>query len=127
MSPVVWLAIGVLAILVIGAIVWNAGRRADAQLAAVRQEMQHSLAAQGFVGKPTAPMLLIAGALDTQVPISDVELWLRSGDTPKEAWIHPGGGHMGRDAVTWRDPVIFANVTTPWFLRVLFPTKGPSA
>jgi DNA recombination protein RmuC len=46
MSPVVWLAIGVLAILVIGAIVWNAGRRADAQLSAVRQEMQHSLAAQ---------------------------------------------------------------------------------
>ena len=46
MSSVVWLAIGVLAILVIGAIVWNAGRRADAQLSAVRQEMQHSLAAQ---------------------------------------------------------------------------------
>src|ERR1700678_3984855 len=47
MSPVVWLAIGVLAILVIGAIVWSAGRRADAQLSAVRQEMQHSLASQG--------------------------------------------------------------------------------
>ena len=46
MSPVVWLAIGVLAILVIGAMVWNAGRRADAQLSAVRQEMQHSLVAQ---------------------------------------------------------------------------------
>jgi esterase FrsA len=92
----------------------------------VRTSPQHSLVAQGFVGKPTAPMLLIAGALDTQVPISDVELWLRSGNTPKEAWIHPGGGHMGRDAVTWRDPVIFANVTTPWFLRVLSPTKGPS-
>jgi esterase FrsA len=92
----------------------------------VRTSPQHSLVAQGFVGKPTAPMLVIAGALDTQVPISDVELWLRSGDTPKEAWIHAGGGHMGRDAVTWRDPVIFANVTTPWFLRVLFSTKGPS-
>jgi DNA recombination protein RmuC len=47
MSPVVWLAIGVVAILVIGAIVWSAGRRADAQLSAVRQEMQHSLASQG--------------------------------------------------------------------------------
>jgi esterase FrsA len=92
----------------------------------VRTSPQHSLVAQGFVGKPTAPMLVIAGALDTQVPISDVELWLRSGDTPKEAWIHAGGGHMGRDAVTWRDPVIFANVTTPWFLRVLSSTKGPS-
>jgi fermentation-respiration switch protein FrsA (DUF1100 family) len=93
----------------------------------VRTSPEHSLVAQGFVGKPTAPMLLIAGALDTQVPISDVELWLRSGDTPKEAWIHAGGGHMGRDAVTWRDPVIFAQVTTPWLLRVLSPTKGPSA
>ena len=93
----------------------------------VRTSPEHSLVAQGFVGKPTAPMLVIAGALDTQVPISDVELWLRSGDTPKEAWIHPGGGHMGRDAVTWRDPVIFANVTTPWFLRVLSQMKGPSA
>src|SRR5580692_8595750 len=47
MSPVVWLAIGVVAILVIGAIVWSAGRRADAQLSAVRQEMQNSLATQG--------------------------------------------------------------------------------
>src|SRR5277367_1158248 len=47
MSPVVWLAIGVLAIVVIGGIMWSAGRRADAQLSAVRQEMQHSLASQG--------------------------------------------------------------------------------
>jgi len=60
----------------------------------VRISPEHSLVAQGFVGKPTAPMLVIAGALDTQVPISDVELWLRSGNTPKEAWIHGG-------AVTW--------------------------
>jgi esterase FrsA len=93
----------------------------------VRTSPSHSLVAQGFVGKPTAPMLVIAGALDTQVPLADVELWLRSGDTPKEAWIHPAGGHMGRDAVTWRDPVIFAKVTTPWFLRVLSATKGPAA
>jgi DNA recombination protein RmuC len=47
MSPLVWLAIGVLAIVVIGAIVWTTGRRADAQLSAVRQEMQHLLASQG--------------------------------------------------------------------------------
>lgn len=93
----------------------------------VRISPEHSLVAQGFVGKPTAPMLVIAGALDTQVPISDVELWLRSGNTPKEAWIHGGGGHMGRDAVTWRDPVIFARVTTPWFLRALSQTKGSPA
>jgi DNA recombination protein RmuC len=47
MSPIVWLAIGVLAIVIIGAIMWSAGRRADAQLSAARQEMQHSLASQG--------------------------------------------------------------------------------
>jgi DNA recombination protein RmuC len=47
MSPLVWLAIGVLAIVVIGAIVWTTGRRADAQLSAVRQEMQQLLASQG--------------------------------------------------------------------------------
>jgi esterase FrsA len=85
----------------------------------VRTLPEHSLLAQGFVGKATAPMLVIHGARDTQVPQSDIELWLRSGETPKEAWINPVGGHMGRDATTWRDPVIFAKVTTPWFLRVL--------
>ena len=47
MSPVVWLAIGVLAILVIAAVLWSVGRRTDAQLSEVRQEMQHSLASQG--------------------------------------------------------------------------------
>src|SRR5690349_12629992 len=31
-------------------------------------------------GKPTAPMLIISGALDTQVPISDTYLLLSSGD-----------------------------------------------
>ena len=47
MSPFVWLAIGVVAIALLGAIVWSAGRRSEAQLAAVRQEMQTSLASQG--------------------------------------------------------------------------------
>jgi DNA recombination protein RmuC len=47
MSPFVWLAVGSIAIAVIGAIVWSAGRRSDAQLSAVRQEMQNSLASQG--------------------------------------------------------------------------------
>ncbi len=45
-SPAVWLAIGILAIVVIAAIVWSASRRTDAQLSAVRQEMQSSLTAQ---------------------------------------------------------------------------------
>ncbi|MGH9712352.1 MAG: DNA recombination protein RmuC [Candidatus Acidiferrales bacterium] len=47
MSPVVWLAAGVIAIGIVAAIVWSAARRADAQLSNVRQEMQASLATQG--------------------------------------------------------------------------------
>jgi hypothetical protein len=34
-------------------------------------------------------------------------------------WLHPRGGHMGRDAKAWPDPVIFKRVTTPWLLRAL--------
>jgi esterase FrsA len=79
----------------------------------------HSLVAQGFIGKPTAPMLVIAGVLDTQVPFADIELLLRSGETPKAAWINPAGGHMGRQAEVWRDPTIFSHVTTPWILTML--------
>jgi esterase FrsA len=85
----------------------------------LRISPEHSLVAQGFIGKPTAPMLIIAGAQDSQVPMEDIELLLRTGDTPKEAWINPAGGHMGRDAHGWRDPVIFAKVTAPWFRRLL--------
>jgi len=87
------------------------------QLAEAREQM--SLKTRGILGKPMAPMLVIGGALDTQVPIADVDLLLRSGDTPKEAWVHPRGGHMGRDAKDWPDPAIFRRVTTPWLLRAL--------
>lgn len=80
---------------------------------------QQSLRVQGFLDRPAAPLLVIAGARDTQFPIDDVELLLRSGETPKEAWINPAGGHMGRQAQGWRDPAIFAEVTTPWLLRRL--------
>ncbi|HXJ17161.1 MAG TPA: hypothetical protein VNM68_08165, partial [Candidatus Polarisedimenticolia bacterium] len=47
MSPIVWIAASVAAIVIVAAVVWAAGRRSDAQLSAVRQEMQNSLAAQG--------------------------------------------------------------------------------
>ncbi|HTW25150.1 MAG TPA: DNA recombination protein RmuC [Candidatus Baltobacteraceae bacterium] len=42
-----WLITAIFAIVAAGAIVWAAGRRSDAQLSAVRQEMQASLATQG--------------------------------------------------------------------------------
>ena len=47
MNPVVWLVVGLLAAGIVGAIAWSASRRSEAQLSAVRQEMQSSLAAQG--------------------------------------------------------------------------------
>ena len=70
-------------------------------------------------GKPTAPMLIISGALDTQVPVSDTYLLLNSGDIPKEAWINPQGGHLGRQVKLWPDPVIFREVIIPWLVRKL--------
>src|SRR5438552_8926917 len=70
-------------------------------LAESRERM--SLETQGFLERPMAPMLVITGALDSQVPIADIERLLRSGDTPTDAWIHPRGGHMGRDAKEWPD------------------------
>jgi len=54
-----------------------------------------SLQAQGIIGRKMAPMLVIGGVHDTQVPIADIDLLLHSGETPKEAWINPAGGHMG--------------------------------
>jgi esterase FrsA len=76
-----------------------------------------SLVRQGIIGRPTARMLVIHGARDTQVPISDIDLLLHTGDVPKEAWINPSGGHMGREPKGWTDPVIFREVTVPWLVR----------
>ena len=78
-----------------------------------------SLVAQGLVGKPTGPMLIVGGAKDTQVPISDLDLLLQTGDVPKDAWINPQGGHLGREPKGWIDPVIFRRVIMPWELRLL--------
>ena len=78
-----------------------------------------SLAQQGLLARPTTPMLIVGGVKDTQVPMSDLEALLRTGDVPKEAWINPKGGHLGREASGWTDPVIFAKVILPWELRLL--------
>ena len=78
-----------------------------------------SLVKQGLLGKPSAPMLVIAGVLDTQVPISDIYLLLSKGDVPKDAWINPQGGHLGRQVKVWPDPVIFKQVIIPWLVRTL--------
>jgi len=78
-----------------------------------------SLVKQGLLGQPMAPMLVLAGVQDTQVPISDIYLLLDKGDTPKLAWINPAGGHLGRQVKVWPDPVIFREVIIPWLVRTL--------
>jgi esterase FrsA len=80
---------------------------------------RNSLVEQGWLEQPTVqPMLVIAGVHDTQVPIADVDLLLRTGSA-KSAWINPNGGHMGRDAAGWADPQIFSRITTPWLLEAV--------
>ena len=86
-------------------------------LAAIYPRM--SLVTQNLIGKPTSPMLIITGALDTQVPVSDAYLLLSNGDVPKEAWINPKGGHLGRQVKVLPDPVIFRTVIIPWLIRTL--------
>ncbi|MFZ0201694.1 MAG: alpha/beta hydrolase [Candidatus Sulfotelmatobacter sp.] len=78
-----------------------------------------SLVHEGLLGKPMAPMLIIAGVLDTQVPIDDEYLLLSKGDVPKEAWINPRGGHLGRQVGVWPDPLIFKQVIIPWLVKTV--------
>lgn len=89
------------------------------QMAEVLPKM--SLVKQGLLGKPMAPMLILAGVLDTQVPISDIDLLLDKGDVPKTAWVNPQGGHLGRQVGVWPDPRIFKEVIIPWLVRTLEP------
>ena len=92
-------------------------------LAAQLEKM--SLVSQNLLGKPMAPMLVLAGVKDTQVPISDIYLLLSKGDTPKTAWINPQGGHLGRQVKVWPDPAIFKQVIIPWLVQTLgVPREG---
>ncbi len=83
-----------------------------------------SLVRQGLLGKPMAPMIILAGVRDTQVPISDIYLLLSKGDVPKTAWINPSGGHLGRQVGVWPDPRIFKEVIIPWLVRTLEPESA---
>jgi pimeloyl-ACP methyl ester carboxylesterase len=76
-----------------------------------------SLVTSGMIMQPSAPMLLINGLKDTQVPAEDLLLLLRSG-SPKEVWFNPNGGHMGRSPEL-SDQRIFETITLPWAVRVL--------
>jgi len=83
-----------------------------------------SLVKQGLLGKPTAPMLILAGVQDTQVPIDDIYLLMNKGDVPKTAWINPSGGHLGRQVGVWPDPRIFKEVIIPWLVHTLEPVAA---
>jgi pimeloyl-ACP methyl ester carboxylesterase len=77
----------------------------------------HSLQAQGLLGRPAAPLLLVNGARDSQIPIADVELL--AGLYPQSTvWINPQGGHMGRSP-DWSGRRIFEAVIAPWLERML--------
>ena len=77
-----------------------------------------SLKDLGALDKPTAPQLLVNGERDTQVPIEDLYIVLRSGTNPRPAWVTPTGGHIGRNREL-SDAQIFEGVITPWFARRL--------
>ena len=67
------------------------------------------------IDKPCAPMLVMNGAKDSQVPIADQLLLLQRGDA-KEAWINPKGVHMGFGAGYGPERVI-REIITPWLLK----------
>lgn len=75
------------------------------------------LSLKGMVDSPTAPMLLVNGERDSQVPIADLYTVIKAGD-PKEAWINPKGGHLGRNA-EWPDNRILDEVIVPFLQRKL--------
>lgn len=76
-----------------------------------------SLLELGLLDRPCAPMLLVNGARDSQIPIADLYLLLEHGEA-KEAWVNPQGGHMGRSP-QWPGSAIAERVLMPWMLRQL--------
>jgi fermentation-respiration switch protein FrsA (DUF1100 family) len=74
-----------------------------------------SLLDLGLLDRPSAPMLLVNGARDSQIPIADLYLLLEHGD-PKEAWVNPQGGHMGRSPQC-PSAAIAEIVVMPWIIR----------
>jgi len=76
-----------------------------------------SLVARGMIDRPSAPMLLVNGERDTQQPIADLYLLMRRGD-PKEVWVNPEGGHMGRSE-RWPQGKVLSEIVEPWVLRRL--------
>jgi esterase FrsA len=78
-----------------------------------------SLKNQGVIERESAPILMVNGVKDSQVPIDDLYLAFGSlkGAT-KEAWVNPNGMHMGRSA-DWPTQRIQAEVVAPWMMKQL--------
>jgi dienelactone hydrolase len=81
-----------------------------------------SLKNQGFLGKPSAPMLVLNGEKDSQVPISDLYILMQSGGSPKWSWVNPDGGHTGRSQ-EWPNSRISEEIITPWIKARLEPAS----
>jgi esterase FrsA len=60
---------------------------------------QLSLKDQGWLDKPSCPMLIVNGKEDLQTPIADLYILLEYG-APKSARVFPGG-HMGQTPQTF--------------------------
>ena len=69
------------------------------------------------IDRPCAPMLVMNGAMDSQVPIADQLLLLTRGDA-KEGWINPRGVHMGFGA-GWGPERTIKEIIAPWLLKKL--------
>ncbi len=76
-----------------------------------------SLLHEDQIDRPCAPMLVMNGAKDSQVPIADQLLLLTRGDA-KEGWINPRGIHMGFGAGYGPERVI-RDIIVPWLLKKL--------
>ena len=84
---------------------------------------QLSLKTQGLLDQPTAPLLLINGKKDDQHPIEDFYLLIEHGD-PKDVFIFPEGGHMGRVPGQSNEPALA--VLSNWLKQKLTSTAAPS-
>lgn len=83
-----------------------------------------SLKNQGVLERDAAPILMINGAGDTQVPIDDLYLAFSTlKGSVKEAWVNPKGFHMGRSA-DWAVQRIRTEVIVPWMTKQL-SRRGP--
>lgn len=83
-----------------------------------------SLLKDDMIDRPCAPMLVMNGAKDSQVPIADQLLLLQRGDA-KEAWINPKGIHMGFGAGYGPERVI-REIIIPWLQKKIAQTLDGS-